>query len=59
VRHEARYVRNLAASECIPRATLDLNLMGAAPAIWTKIQSGNTLAKSGITDTARFGIDRF
>ena len=43
---------------CIPRATLDLNLIGATPVIWTKRRSRNTLAKSCITETVRFGIDK-
>jgi hypothetical protein len=45
--------------ECIPQATLDLNLILGAAAIWTKIRSGNTLAMSRITKTIRFWIDRF
>ena len=44
--------------ECIPHATLDLNLIGATPVIWTKRRSGNTLAKSCITETVRSGIDK-
>jgi hypothetical protein len=46
-------------ARCSAPATLNLNLFGAVPAIWTKLQSGNTLAKCLATHkVVRFGFDR-
>jgi len=45
---------------CSRHATLDLNLFGAVPAIWTKSRFGNTLAQRPASPRAvRFGFDRF
>ena len=41
---------------CIPRATLDLNLIGTPSAIWTKPRSRNTLVTSCITQDSQIRV---
>jgi hypothetical protein len=50
---------NLSGKQCSGHATLDLNLMGVVPDIWTKSRSGNTLAPhhSRPTDSDSTGLD--
>jgi hypothetical protein len=45
--------------KCILRATLDLNCIAGMASVWTKNRSGNTLVKSCITGTLRFGSSGF